>query len=654
MNTEDPAEPRLKFYGLNDYGTYFQVDRAAHIVEQYDQSGTYNVSDVLELHNAQLFAANGLVPDSYDADQRAKIEQSVPELRTVVAKFFQTLDESNIADRVIDVGYVHYSDLLELFARSKVYSRCTATTVLDVLDNLGVGLGEMLANQSLVRACDQELRDRIVSDAANAEHILRKHLEQDSRRNIYLPRSFTASDSYRIINAYLDSPDANPNFVQLVLRARVSGETGIDAKTKLKTQRTHERCLKEFFEQNQGTRTGCEVSIVDDQLEPVEMSLDGLVARISYSRDWLEDGLDYATILNNFLFVFEYVSGRMLLTLPSYRSNLGVFERIIGVTGREDYQIGATFRLREQISTLSIVAYDQFLRSHDTELAGVIQWFFSQYLKDEFSATNFTFAPPTKASTFLEKSRHLFAEMESIVRQFTLYVENGELDTGLLGITSDPVRYAALPSFLDGKYVYVADNDDMCSVMHLLFSDQSNLTYISEELRADDAASLLIDKQISYDDFADHQKPSIDYLIHQGVLENADGRLRLASSEQYLVLKSLDQFEAASYYHYSSAARASIDGMVDRGWLVRRSALLTTAEASYFNYYLNQIEFSNGPDLRNRYMHGSHVDSTDENEHFYTYITALKLLIALVIKINDDLWLRNGELDERLSQTFSD
>ena len=83
--------------------------------------------------------------------------------------------------------------------------------------------------------------------------------------------------------------------------------------------------------------------------------------------------------------------------------------------------------------------------------------------------------------------------------------------------------------------------------------------------------------------------------------------------------------------------------MVSKDWFVRRESLLTEAEGSYFNYCLNQAEFSNGPDLRNKYLHGSQADADDEEKHFRTYITALKLLISLVIKINDDFCLRADE-----------
>jgi hypothetical protein len=63
MTSEDTASRRVKFYGLADYGTYFQVERAAEILEDYDATRTsYSISEIIELYNTQLFAQNNLFP----------------------------------------------------------------------------------------------------------------------------------------------------------------------------------------------------------------------------------------------------------------------------------------------------------------------------------------------------------------------------------------------------------------------------------------------------------------------------------------------------------------------------------------------------------------------------------------------------------------
>jgi hypothetical protein len=75
---------------------------------------------------------------------------------------------------------------------------------------------------------------------------------------------------------------------------------------------------------------------------------------------------------------------------------------------------------------------------------------------------------------------------------------------------------------------------------------------------------------------------------------------------------------------------------VEKGWLKFRAALVTSAEASYFNYMLNKSEFSDGPDLRNSYSHGTNADPKDFAAHQTSYLQFIRLLVALTLKIRDD------------------
>jgi hypothetical protein len=213
-------------------------------------------------------------------------------------------------------------------------------------------------------------------------------------------------------------------------------------------------------------------------------------------------------------------------------------------------------------------------------------------------------------------------------------------------MTADQVGYKLLPTLVEGKYLYATDETEIVNVLHLLFSDQSLLNYISEDLRDDNAAQLLIRHQVAYTDFEEYQKEPLDYLLSLGVLEDTGTRVQLADAEQYLILRSLFHTEAASYFHLPPAGRAVADAMVARGWVTRRSTLLSKAEGKYFNYFLNNVDFSNGPQLRNKYAHGSQPDSGGEDAYYRDYLIALRLVLALVIKINDDFCLAAQEAGE--------
>lgn len=77
--------------------------------------------------------------------------------------------------------------------------------------------------------------------------------------------------------------------------------------------------------------------------------------------------------------------------------------------------------------------------------------------------------------------------------------------------------------------------------------------------------------------------------------------------------------------------------MEKRGWVVKDNHLLSDEERNYFDYYLYNSKYTNGPALRNRYVHGSHAAPDKENIHRNNYYRMLILLILELLKIEDDL-----------------
>lgn len=637
MKPDESEKRRLRFYGAQDYASYWQIDEAVHILRRFNGVETLtNVTDVIELHNAQQFVQAGFLPQSLTEHAKAELSATGSQIRSAVARFFTTLDDSNLDGLIKGVPFEYHTDLLALLGNNRAYERCDAGRMLSALAANGIHLRELLANKKLVRAYDLDLRDAVLDDSRNAELLIRRYFARDPREELHIPQSVTPADARELMARYVQSEEAHPNYLGLIETAPITPTSGVDARLKLEAKRRHDRETEAIFKDNPGIKSGAELSISDDQDEPVVTALAGMVASYTYARKWLERTTDCPSVLNNFQHLFEFADRQVLLTLPAYRAELGVFERFFMTTGQTDYHIGAAYRVRDMSSTLQTQLTLNFLAGHEIELESVIAWFFKEYLPTEFGAHGFTFSPSGTDSSFLEKTRHLLVEMESVVRQFGLYVEDGEIDRELLAITSDTVRYKQVPSLVEGKYLYSTKQPEIQEILNALFSDQSSMNYINENLRGDNLAELLIHNHVAHDDFAEHQLALLDDLIDRGVVRNDGTRVQIASVPQFLILRSLFSKEAASYVHLSERARDLADGMVDRGWLRRSSTLLTAAEASYFNYQLNKAEFTNGPELRNKYLHGSQADAEGRGAHFGAYLATLKLMLALVIKINDD------------------
>ena len=639
--TSDATERRLHFYGSGDLATYWQLARAAEIIRGFDIASTPDdVNGILELHNERLFVEAGLVPDGNSGEaERTALLAAAQQIRRVVARWFGALTVENLAERLRPVDRQYHAHLLDLLAGLGVFGRFSAPAMLTSLDSARIHIGEMLTCKRLVQEYDTSIRDRIQTEPHAPELVIQHHLGAEARKETFLPASFTPGDSRDLMDAYIAGPNPNPNYLKLVANAPIESKTGVDAKLLVAASRRYGAMVESFFEATPGIETGCIVSLSPTQVEQVKGSLNDMVIEYTYSRAWLEDTLDFPSVLNNFQFLFEFAPRDGLLTLPSFDGERRGLERVFGVRGVKEYPTGHVFTAKDRATLLQTAMYHRFLASNDVDLEEVLRWYFEEHLPAEYGVTGFMFNPSSKTANHLERCRSLFAEMESVASQFAMLVEDGQIDHDVAAAGADLVRYRSIPSSLEGKYVYAAGDGQIRTILHILFSDQSHLTYVDEEVSAETAVELLARHRVSYESFHEYQRPIVDRLIEFGIAENTGKRIQLKDPDLFRVLESLNDFETVAYHHLSQGSRVQVDKMVDAGWLERRAALLTEPEAAYFNFYLNSVDFSNGPKLRNKYQHGSQPKSNAVAQHEQTYYTALRLMVALTIKMNDDFWL---------------
>jgi hypothetical protein len=636
----DQFTHRLRFYGAGDFATYWQVHRAAEVIETFDPaSPPDDVNGILELHNARLFVEEGFTPSNIGEDDRKDLLAAAKSIRRTVAQWFNALEDDNLADMLTEVDWQYHEHLLDLLAGLGVFGRCSAAAMLTALDSAGVHIGDMLTSKRLVENYDTAVRDRLLAEPGRAELVVRHHLESEIKKETFLPASLTSADSRTLMEAYIDSTEPNPNYLKLIADAPIDWKSGVDAKLVVKAKRRYDAMVEDLFRTTPGFKTGCTVSVSSTQVEPAEATLNDMVIEYTFSEAWLESTLDFPSVLNNFQFLFEFAPHDGLLTLPAFESERRGLELAIGMHGAKDYRTGHIFTAKDRATLLQTVMYQRYLATKEIDLEEVLRWYFEEHLPAEYGITGFVFSPSSPTANYLERCRNLFAEMESIARQFGLLVEDGEVDHDVAAAGTDLVRYRTIPSALEGRYIYATDHTEIRSILHILFSDQSHLTYINEDLRGDNAVDLLRRNKVSYESLNEHQQPMVDKLIELGVAENTGDRIALNDPDLFRVLKSLNEYEAVAYHHLNERSRAHVDTMLEAGWLVRRSSLLTEAEAAYFNYTLNSVDFSNGPKLRNKYQHGIQPRGDGEAQHQQTYYSALRLMVALTIKINDEFWL---------------
>lgn len=249
--------------------------------------------------------------------------------------------------------------------------------------------------------------------------------------------------------------------------------------------------------------------------------------------------------------------------------------------------------------------------------------------------------PPSASSKYLEKCRTILPELESIIKQYNLYIEDGYINHELLQMSSNPIPYKDIKSKLEKKYIYPNyKSQEFNNIDYFFFSDQCMLSYRKDE---DDKYNsfyeLLLHENIRLSDYADYNKQDIDYLLKKNyIYRDSNGFIKISNNKLITILKDLHENEVINYWKYPIIYRNEIDKLIDKKIVEAESSLLSRPEQDYFNYYLNKSSFNNSLDLRNMYVHGTQFnDDNDESVHYTNYITFLKLFILIIIKINDDL-----------------
>jgi len=181
-------------------------------------------------------------------------------------------------------------------------------------------------------------------------------------------------------------------------------------------------------------------------------------------------------------------------------------------------------------------------------------------------------------------------------------------------------------------------------LIYLLFSGKSQLRFIAgfgKDYK--DFFSILSNEQITLDSIQRHDRESIDLLINSKCLSVGQDETLKLDVNKTRVLRELYNSGVLCVLH-RKAYKSTIESMVNDGELIFQSSLLSSYEQDYMDFVLND-HFANGPKLRNRYMHGTQPASDKEDEHMKDYMEILKIMVLIIMKINEELCLKYTQIE---------
>lgn len=635
---------RVVFFSKEDMAGGYQLQKGERILRKDIKLDYSNINDILELYNIKKYIDNELYLKTWTQDEIKSFKQKAKDYGKVIGRFISTIDDKNAVKHCKETLRQYIPSFWELINNQNVFKRISKNTFSEILTNDPHLIHEILNYKKLVIHYDEELKNLLINYPQSAEILLSVYEVQDifKKNKKFIPKSLSIQDKENIISTYLDSNDANMNYVGLIQNIRNRDGFKVSDKTRLKAKRLQKAETEEMLSKS-SMKYGVSISFPENSTKLKDVFLDeDHIAHYSYSLDYIKVNNDFYTLFKNFTTLFEYLDEHNRISLVSKKSQFGIFESVIGIRSLNEYRTGTAFRMNEMTSQGQIYGYGRVLNTLNIDLINILNYVYTSQFQESFGyAENARFLVPSITNSHFEKVRILAPEFESVLKQFKLFVEEGNIDYELLQISSAPSSIKDIPSLNQNKYFYLnEENIDMVNCSNLFFSDQTLLSYVEpfKEEKYRNFFDLLLNEQVHFNNYDEYQRPKLNYLIDKGFISIDDnGFIQVTNWIRLSIFDNLNENEVVSYYRYPTNFQEEVKKMASENILYFESSLFSKPEKSYFNYYLNKSEFTNGLDLRNSYLHGTQANPEEENKHEDAYFTYLKLLFLVMLKIEDDL-----------------
>jgi len=635
---------RIKYYPTNDLMCGNNLSNIENIIKKFEgykaEKEALDINDMIELYNVKKYFDNEIYLKDWSNENISYYKNTINKLFRIVARYFKSIAQEDFIVLYKKVKRYYRDDFWELIDKFKVYESIDELNFEEIINLPEVWLYELLKHKKIVEYFGKTIRQHMLNDCSSAELLLdefeMKHISDKDPLNF--PKELNSTDKEIIINNYIESENPNLNYLRLIANMQSNKDKiEISPKTLLKAKKKAENQEGQLFTEDSKMNIKLTVVFSESQDEEVIVKRESQSITAKYNTKWIKNNTDYATLLNNFIYLFEFVDWQMRFTLVNKFNHMSVFERFGFISSKNAYKTGIEFNNKNILSLLQIKGYYNELFGLGIRLEEVIEWFFIEYLVKEFNASKFKITMPSSNSTMLEKCTIIMPGMESVLKQFSLFVQEGEIDFELLEIRSEPLVYNNIPSLVDKKYVY-GIGEEYKTVTFLLFSDQGELGYNEKNKKTyNNFFELLRNEKLKLKDYPDYCVKKINWLIdHKYLSTNEEGYIIFKDKLLIIILKDLYFNEVINYWRYPDPGRLIMDELEKKNIIEFESTLFSRPEQAYINYFLNKSQFNNGLDLRNKYVHTQPSSDDNENVHNNNYMILLRLFILTVIKINDD------------------
>ena len=621
-------DERIKYYSRNDVMNPIIRDMAVKCyLDKYSTKTSYsfeNINDLLEFFNVLKYFKD--FNSKTLTNLKVNLEDLGKNFKCAVGRYFNNIKSEDELKEIIKSTDNQYRDELIL-----IFSQFSNVTKKILTDDVIIFLCEnsylqyILDNKNFLNKHSHVLKSHLFSYVDSFPLYLSKNFVSSNS-----PFNFTSEEFNSLIDKYIHLPKGKIylNSLDLILKNKL-----LSKKIRYLVCKFKDDLIKEKVS---FTNIESVIKLVpQDEISKFETNEGEFSYCFSYDLKWLKKFIDFPSILNNFKYVFNLVdyNNRISFTsAPLYRKK-SIYEIFNcnkqNLNEFDSNDIWDNYFISFILKTRS---YCSFLKDHNIYLEDVIDWFFSDYIKKEFSIDNFivNIKAAKNLESYSDKIKLLLPEFESIFKQFEAYCEFNYVNHDYVSSSLSRGENSYPESLIKPEITYVEknDSDEAKKIFNDLFHEDYRLKghrnlfdFLKENKKGGDS-QLLSELYTSF-----------NLLLKNKILfQDTNGEL-LADTSKLSLLEQVEDYGYLCYNFLNDVDQKDVNELLNCNLLTSYNSFMSKQENDLFNFVFNN-KFSNTTlGIRNLYMHGN--PSLNENEHESNYFISLTMMIVLVLKLND-------------------
>lgn len=617
-------------------------------LDKYSTKTSYsfeNINDLLEFFNVLKYFKD--FNSKTLTNLKVNLEDFGKNFKCAVGRYFNNIkSEYELKEIIKSIENQYRDDLISVFSQFNNVTKIFLTYDVIIFLCENSYLQFILDNKNFLYQHSHVLKSHLFSHVESFSFYLSKNLVSSNS-----PFNFTSEEVNSLIDKYIHLPKGKIylNSLDLILKNKLLSKKIRYLVCKLKDDLIKERVSF--------TNIESVIKLVpQDEISKFETNESEFSYCFSYDVKWLKKFIDFPSILNNFKYVFNLVdyNNRISFTsAPLYRKK-SIYEIFNcnkqNLNEFDSNDIWDNYFISFILKTRS---YCSFLKDQNIYLEDVIDWFFSDYIKKEFSIDNFivNIKVAKNLESYSDKIKLLLPEFESIFKQFEAYCEFNYVnhDYVLSSLSTGENSYPESLIKPEITYVEKKDSDDAKKIFNDLFHEDYRLKghrnlfdFLKENKKGFDS-QLLSELYTSF-----------NLLLKNKILfQDTNGEL-LADTSKLSLLEQVEDYGYLCYNFLNDVDQKDVNELLNCNLLTSYNSFMSKQENDLFNFVFNN-KFSNTTlGIRNLYMHGN--PSLNENEHETNYFISLTMMIVLALKLNDAFTIMTSKdhCKRRFNNVFED